>query len=196
MSATLGLPDYRRRVQLIYLTARSADPTETTWLAWRRSRDELFKTHSQTPIEDPDSFVGLPFFDFDPEARVVGTVHETEPAPWGEFDRIGMVTFKLWGADLELPIYWLRAYGGGLFLPFGDATNSKETYGGGRYLLDTVKGADLGQRGSDLILDFNYAYHPSCTHSARWVCPLAEPDGRLPTRIEAGERLSEGPSSP
>ena len=47
----------------------------------------------------------------------------------------------------ELELFWLEAYGGGLFLPFRDATSGSETYGGGRYLLDTVKGADLGADG-------------------------------------------------
>ncbi|HVM10097.1 MAG TPA: DUF1684 domain-containing protein [Acidimicrobiales bacterium] len=84
----------------------------------------------------------------------------------------------------------LEGYGGGLFLPFRDATAGDTTYGGGRYLLDTVKGADLGSTGSgDLVLDFNFAYHPSCAHDPRWSCPLAPPGSRLDVRMEAGERL-------
>ena len=38
----------------------------------------------------------------------------------------------------------MEGYAGGLFVPFRDATSGSETYGAGRYLLDTVKGADLG----------------------------------------------------
>ena len=48
--------------------------------------------------------------------------------------------------------------------PSATRTSGAETYGAGRYLLDTVKGADMGgdwQRG-ELLLDFNTAYHPSC----------------------------------
>ena len=60
------------------------------------------------------------------------------------------------GATLSL--YWVEGYGGGLFLPFKDATNGAKTYGGGRYLYDTIKGADLGGGNGELILDFNYAY--------------------------------------
>ncbi len=78
-------------------------------------------------------------------------------------------------------------YGGGLFLPFADATNRRSTYGGGRYLLDTVKGADLGSAGSRLILDFNLAYSPSCAYNPRWVCPLAPAGNRLDFPVPAGE---------
>jgi uncharacterized protein (DUF1684 family) len=83
----------------------------------------------------------------------------------------------------------LEGYGGGLFVPFGDLTNGHETYGGGRYLLDSAKGADLGSHGNWVVLDFNFAYRPSCVHSDRWSCPLAPVENRLPVAVRAGERL-------
>jgi hypothetical protein len=86
---------------------------------------------------------------------------------------------------------WLNAYGGGVFVPFRDATNGAATYGGGRYLLDTVKGADLGHNGDAMVLDFNYAYHPSCVHSLQWSCPLAPPGNTLDIEVTAGERLAD-----
>ncbi len=67
-------------------------------------------------------------------------------------------------------------------------TAGKETYGAGRYLLDTVKGADLGNEDAALVLDFNFAYNPSCSYDPRWVCPLAPPPNRIDTEIRAGER--------
>ena len=63
------------------------------------------------------------------------------------------------------------------------------TYGGGRYLLDTVKGADLGTEDGRLVLDFNYAYNPSCAYDPSWACPLAPPGNRLAIAVEAGERV-------
>ncbi len=93
------------------------------------------------------------------------------------------------GTPLTLRAFWLTGYGGGIFLPFGDATNGSSTYGGGRYLYDTIKGADLGF-GDPLVLDFNYAYHPSCAYNPRWVCPLAPPENVLAESVEAGERLA------
>jgi uncharacterized protein (DUF1684 family) len=87
-----------------------------------------------------------------------------------------------------LPLYWLEGYGGGVFLPFADASNAGETYGGGRYLLDSVKGADLGERDSRLVLDFNFAYNPSCAYDPRWTCPLPAQQSRLAIAVSAGER--------
>ena len=92
-------------------------------------------------------------------------------------------------------LYWLEGYGGGVFLPVADATSGKTTYGAGRYVLDTVKGADLGTDGERLVLDFNFAYNPSCAYDPAWVCPLATPSNRLSVPIEAGERHSPPPAS-
>ena len=102
------------------------------------------------------------------------------------FVRIGAVDL-VWGS---LEVFWLDAYSGGVFLPFRDATAGKTTYGGGRYLLDTAKSADLGAVGDELVLDFNFAYHPSCRFDPKWVCPLAPLSNRLAVAIEAGERMS------
>jgi uncharacterized protein (DUF1684 family) len=97
-------------------------------------------------------------------------------------------------AGHSLHALWIEGYGNGLFLPFRDATNGNETYGAGRYLLDTVKGADHGgdAEGASLVLDFNLAYHPSCAWDPRWVCPLAPPDNTLPLGVPVGERLPAG----
>ena len=85
-------------------------------------------------------------------------------------------------------MYWLEGYGGGVFLPFRDATSGRETYGGGRYLLDTVKGADLGAAADGLVLDFNFAYNPSCAYGPQWVCPLAPRANTLDVAVRAGEQ--------
>ena len=70
----------------------------------------------------------------------------------------GVIPFVRFGAvDLDvgsLEVFWLDAYSGGVFVPFRDSTAGKTTYGGGRYLLDTAKSADLGVIGDELILDF------------------------------------------
>ena len=76
-----------------------------------------------------------------------------------------------------------------MFVPLKDLTAGVTSYGGGRYLLDTVKGADLGTEDGRLVLDFNLAYNPSCAYDPRWVCPLAPPANRLPVPIRAGERM-------
>jgi uncharacterized protein (DUF1684 family) len=195
----LTLADYRRRVAESYAAARRATDPEEGWKAWRAERDALFATHPQSPIEDRSSFAGLPYFPYQPHFRVTGVVHADEPArlaiPHSSggstvFVRIGRVVFTIAGVANRLDLYWLDAYGGGLFLPFRDVSNGDTTYGGGRYLLDTVKGADLGSRDGRLIFDFNFAYHPSCVYSSRWSCPLAPPGNTLDVGVAAGERLT------
>jgi hypothetical protein len=97
------------------------------------------------------------------------------------------------GAELLLtPHERPASYGGGVFLPFRDTTAGTETYGAGRYLLDTLKSADHGTDPAtgELILDFNMAFHPSCAHDPRWSCPLAPPESRLAVAVRAGERLA------
>jgi uncharacterized protein (DUF1684 family) len=107
------------------------------------------------------------------------------------FDRLGAVTLPLAAGPRTLALFWMAGYTGGLFLPFRDATNGSSTYGAGRYLLDTAKSADLGGdlAAGRLILDFNFAFHPSCAFDPRWSCPLAPPENRLDVAVEAGERL-------
>jgi uncharacterized protein (DUF1684 family) len=98
--------------------------------------------------------------------------------------------FELAGEQQSLDLFWLDGYGGGVFLSFADATSGTETYGACRYLLDTVKGSDLGEHDGRLVLDFNFAYNPSCAYDPRWVCPLAPPGNRLPVAVRGGERVS------
>ena len=118
--------------------------------------------------------------------------------------RAGRVSFTLVGEAITLAVYWIDVYGGGLFLPFRDATSGGETYGAGRYLHDTVKGSDLprlddtddtsgasamGYAGGRVLLDFNYAYNPSCAYDPRWVCPLTPSENRMAVAIPAGEKV-------
>jgi uncharacterized protein len=58
-------------------------------------------------------------------------------------------------------------------------------------VLDSVKGADLGLKGERLVLDFNFAYNPSCAYDPKWVCPLAPAANRLPIAVRAGEVVAK-----
>jgi uncharacterized protein len=145
----------------------------------------------------PDTLPGPGVLRLRPGVRVLATVEPAEPSAIeipvsrGEthrFTRFGHVRFELYGEPRSLGIYWLEGYGGGAYLPFADATSGDTTYGAGRYLLDTVKGADLGAEGDRLVLDFNFAYNPSCAYDPRWACPLAPLENRLPVAVRAGER--------
>jgi uncharacterized protein (DUF1684 family) len=201
----IDLLDWKRRVFELYRQIRVAPKPAEAWEAWRKARDHLFATHPQSPVPKGmrQSFTGLPYFDYDPAARVLAAMREAAPETYdiatsGEaggsyrFSRFAVASFDLDGRPLELELYWLEGYGGGLFVPFRDATSGRETYGAGRYLLDTVKGADLGMEDERLVLDFNFAYNPSCAYDPAWVCPLAPPPNRLGVPIRAGERYGAG----
>jgi uncharacterized protein len=199
-SEALELLDWKRRVFALYAEVRASPDPETAWRRWRQARDELFRSHPSSPVPEKDrpAYPGVPCFGFDPALRVLAEV-EAKPAESRQiassgtediaFDRIAVARFELDGAAQELELYWLAGYGGGLFVPFRDETSGAETYGGGRYLLDTVKGSDLGMDGGRLVLDFNFAYNPSCSYDPRLVCPLSPPANSLPVAIRAGERM-------
>jgi uncharacterized protein (DUF1684 family) len=199
-----GLLDWKRRVSALYADVRAASDPAQAWRVWREGRDELFRRHPQSPlpVDDRASFTGLPYFNFDPALRAEATLRLVAPDRFdiptsGEetmrFTRVARAACELGGTETTLDVYWLEGYGGGLFLPFRDSTSGRETYGAGRYLLDTIKGADLGMSGDRLIIDFNFAYNPSCAYDPRWVCPLAPPANRLDVAVRAGERTPQPP---
>jgi uncharacterized protein (DUF1684 family) len=194
----LTLLDWRRRVADMYSAVRGRIQTDApgAHALWRSTRDELFRAHPQSalPPSERTTFRGLPYYEYDPRFAKRGKVRALPEERYdvGTSDG-GVIPFVRFGAvDLDvgsLEVFWLDAYSGGVFLPFRDATAGKTTYGGGRYLLDTAKSADLGAIGDELVLDFNFAYHPSCRYDPKWVCPLAPLGNRLQVAIEAGERM-------
>jgi uncharacterized protein len=182
---TLELLDWKRRVFSLYAAVRPLEP-EAGW--------ELFRSYPQSPLP---GYTGLAYYDYDPEARVLAELEDVESPPQAIetsgpdsmlFKPFARAHFALRGEQLALELDWLESYGGGLFLCFRDATSGRETYGGGRYMLDTVKGADLGEDDGKLVLDFNFAYNPSCSYDPGWVCPLAPPANRLAVAVKAGEK--------
>lgn len=203
MSDHLDLADWRRRVATLYGAMRSDRRAAPLRLVnWRAGKDLLFAEHPSSPVPEPArrDFRGLAYWRHDPALRFTATLEPDPDAPAldvprsGEgpampFARIGWVSFRVGEQDCRLAVYWLNEYAGGIFIPFRDATSGRETYGGGRYLWDSAKGADLGSEGEALVLDFNYAYHPSCVYDARWSCPLAPVENHLAVPIAAGERL-------
>jgi uncharacterized protein (DUF1684 family) len=224
----LDLADWRRQISDLYSAVRAEaviDP-EAAWRRWCETREELFRTHPQSPVpaESRAAFRAA-HWPYDPRLRFEVTLAR-EPAADGagagagpglagvvlaapvaggmtlslpvstggeqDFARIGRLDIPLPDGTRSLGLFWMAGYAGGLFLPFWDATNGRETYGAGRYLLDTAKSADLGPGSAShsLVLDFNFSFHPSCAFDPRWSCPLAPPENRLDLPIEAGERLS------
>lgn len=194
----LEVTDWRRRVAELYAAVRAEADPAAGHAVWRAGRDALFGTHPQSPLPagDPLRAAGLPTWPYDPALRfelaVLGAEPQRLPLDTGDdgtttLERVGRVEVPGVGS---LDVWWLAQYGGGLFVPLRDATAGTTTYGGGRYLLDTAKGADLGGSGDRLVVDLNFAYHPSCRYDPAWVCPLAPAGNRVGVRVEAGERLT------
>jgi uncharacterized protein (DUF1684 family) len=199
-SDAVDLLDWKHTIFDLYAFIRHSPDPKAAWERWRGVRDRLYADHPQSPIpaDAREAFDGCPFYDYDPAFRTIGQIEDREPERRGisvstgetfAFTRIGVARFELAGAEHELELSWNEGYGGGIFLAFTDETSGSTTYGGGRYLIDTVKGADLGSdaaRGT-MVLDFNFAYNPSCAYDPAWACPLAQPGNVLPIALPVGE---------
>lgn len=218
----LDLYNYRRRVAALYNERERAliggEDERDVVARFREGRDSLFARHPQSALNAKQRgvFGGLHYFPYNPEMRVEAVMTPLPPT-----DRVieaadgphmltlrpaASVEFAIGGSAQKLTVFWIDVYGGGLFLPFRDLTCPAESYGGGRYLFDTVKGSNFlgigengglfgigssakqGYVGGRVLLDFNYAYNPSCAYDSRWVCPLAPVENRLKVRIAAGEK--------
>ena len=205
MTSTLGalqVADWRRRVFGLYAGVRQLsvrDPAAGHEL-WRSGRDDLFAGHPSSPLmpDDRAAFTGLTVAAYDPDWRFEVEVHRAEQPHRIQvdtgtdgtvpFDLVGTVRLPYLGA---IDLWRLAGYGGGLFLPVRDGLAGKPggTYGGGRYLLDTIKGADLGPGVDDdtLVLDFNFAYNPSCAYDPMWACPLPQAGNIVAAPVPVGE---------
>jgi uncharacterized protein (DUF1684 family) len=204
----LALADWRRAIAALYAEVRALAQTDprAAHAYWRATRERLYRDHPQSPLPlaARESFAAL-HFPYDPALHFIVAVEPDDEAVASpavaiptsgsdamSFRRIGRVAVPFPAGTRRLALHWLEDYAGGLFLSFRDATNGHETYGGGRYLLDAAKGADLGgdPAGGTLVLDFNFAYQPSCAFDPRWVCPLVAPENRLDLPVRAGECIA------
>ena len=202
----LDLLDWKRRVAELYRAVRNSAPGRVSWKKFRDRRDEMFRTHTQSPLDEQQKrrFRSLDYFPYDPAGSLRGRVMPLDKAvnpqprslalPEGAVSLLPFATVQFNPPVREkgpavLTLFWISGYGGGLLLPFKDRTAGDDSYGGGRYLFDTIKGADLGGAEDDLPLDFNFAYNPSCAYSPRWTCPLAPAENSLSFPIRAGERM-------
>jgi uncharacterized protein (DUF1684 family) len=218
IAGILELADWRRTIATLYADVRRLAATDpaAALAQWQTTREALYRDHPQSPVPEGEraTFVAR-HFEHDPalrfEVAVDPPIAEGPPSPPGlgglgglaiqlpvsaggvmAFSRVGSIAIPFVAGTRRLELYWMTGYAGGLFLPFRDATNGDETYGAGRYLLDAAKSADLGsgREPGTLVLDFNFAFQPSCAFDPRFACPLAPPANRLDLPVRAGERLA------
>lgn len=208
----LTLADWRRRISELYAEVRAlarVNPV-VAWHHWIGVRETLFREHPDSPVPPADrAGFRARHFEYDPGLRFeLPVVADEAPDPVAgdgrlalalptsagapmEFTRIGHIEVPFPAGTRTLALYWMAGYSGGLFLPFRDATSGQETYGAGRYALDSAKSADLGGDPAvgTIVLDFNFAYQPSCAFDPKWACPLAPPENALDIAVRAGERI-------
>jgi uncharacterized protein (DUF1684 family) len=191
----LQVASWRREVHSLYAAVRAEREPAAAHALWVQGRTELFETHSASPRRPGQR---MRHAAYDPAFRFTVPVVAAELDGWKfttgtdgvvPFSGIGTVALGDLG---EVALWWLDSYGGGVFLPLRDGSAGSETYGAGRYVLDTVKGSDLGRDGEAWVVDLNFAYNPSCVYDYRWVCPLAPPANRIAAATPVGELLPEG----
>lgn len=203
------LADWRRRVAALYAEVRAMAGTDPALALahWRAVRERLYREHPQSPVPaEARGGFRASHFEHNPKLRFTVVVEPAPPPAPGafalelpnsgadtlSFNRAGRIVIPFVGGPRTLSVFWMAGYAGGLFVPFRDLTNGQETYGAGRYLVDAAKSADLGgdPATNTLIVDFNFAFQPSCAFDPRWACPLAPTENRLDLPIRAGERLA------
>lgn len=167
-------------------------------LKFQQELNAEFKDPETSPLPDRyrKDFEGLDFYEPDttyivnaefirtPEALPFSMPTNTERQSTEVL--YGIAKFSLNGKPQQLEIYQTpelieqEKYKDYLFLPFTDATNGKETYGGGRYL-------DLKiPVGNTIVLDFNKAYNPYCAYNKKYSCPLVPAVNSLSLVVRAG----------
>ncbi|MCZ2404670.1 DUF1684 domain-containing protein [Paenarthrobacter sp. Z7-10] len=199
--SAVAVTDWRIQTFALYAEVRELallNPSAAHRL-WRQRRNAMFREHPASALDDAkkSSFTALPVREYDPDFRWTceltdigaGARMTFQTGTDGEVPFLRLGSFDV--PDVGLLAVWkLESYGGGIFLPFRDSTAGRPdgAYGAGRYLLDTIKGAHLGQVGRSFVLDFNFAYNPSCAYNEAWACPLPGKDNRVEAAIPVGEQ--------
>ena len=131
--------------------------------------DPRWRVEARVERHDPEKEIPVP--------NVLGAIYPEKSPATLVFD-VGGRTYRLDAVDEEGTTDW--------FVIFGDQTNGRETYGGGRFLYVTPPAA-----GTPAVIDFNKSYNPPCVFSPYATCPLPPPQNKIAVRIEAGEKSFE-----
>ncbi|MFT4031483.1 MAG: DUF1684 domain-containing protein [Siphonobacter sp.] len=159
----------------------------------RREKDEMLRTSEESPFQGKTDFQGLHYFEPDASFEVYAKLDEEPGDKTFSVQMTGgqTETYHLYGRasfDLDGKLYSLLVFrsteAGTLFIPFRDATNQSESYGGGRYLDISEKNVTA----SHVTIDFNKSYNPYCAYSEEYTCPIPPKENTLPVAIRAGEK--------
>jgi uncharacterized protein (DUF1684 family) len=181
---------------LVYTFADTGvnDAYEREISQFRADKHEYFKSSADSPIKNKAQFSQLDYFPPDQHYRIMAALQpitdtarlqvRTTDGKQTLLTRFAYATFALEGREHRLLL--LKSAdeeNNRLFLPFTDATNGFDTYGGGRYL-------DLAYKPGDkqLMIDFNLAYNPFCAYNDDYSCPIPPKENALDIAIKAGEK--------
>lgn len=187
-------------VLLIFMSCQSQKRPIKSKSEHQKQQNSFFKDASKSPLKPKDlkTFDGLDFFPIDSLFVVEAQLKRTPNTSYFDMktttDRVtkerifGILSFMINNKSYSLNVYQAapdsdsKTESDYLFLPFLDATNGIETYGGGRYI-------DLSIPDSNqLTIDFNTAYNPYCAYNEKFSCPIVPRENYLPLKINAGVR--------
>jgi len=135
------------------------------------------------------NFKGITYFPLDPSWRIIAKFVPTK----GKQLRITDITGRTFLEDSPGVLHFTKGgkkftleAGGTMdefFIVFGDLTNKKSTYGGGRFLY-----ANAPDKDGNVILDFNKSLNPPCEFTPFATCPLPTKENKMNVEVEAGEK--------
>lgn len=182
-------------VATLILSSIDVDTHAEVSRKYREQKDDNFRKSIKSPIKDKDNFHGLNYFEYSEKYRVNAFVEFTNDTQLISMQRtdgkrsfyiaFARASFKIDGKLQTLMMYkYPDDYQNKpiLFIPFYDASNANETYGGGRYLDVELK------NNKSIIIDFNYAYNPFCVYNYQYTCPVPPEENKLNVAILAGEK--------
>lgn len=170
-------------------------------LKYQKELNDSYLNPESSPlkVDELKDFKGLSFYPYNEKFVVKATLEKLENQPVfkmptsgtnkPDYKRYGILHFTIDNKKFQLEVYQnldlikRKGYKKHLFLPFIDETSGNETYGAGRYL--DIEIPD----GSEIVLDFNKAYHPYCAYTIGYSCPITPDVNFLKTKILAGVKF-------
>ena len=135
------------------------------------------------------NFKGITYFPLDPSWRIIAKFVPTK----GKQLHITDITGRTYLEDSPGVLHFSKGgkkftlEAGGImdefFIVFGDLTNKKSTYGGGRFLY-----ANAPDKDGNVILDFNKSLNPPCEFTPFATCPLPTKENKMNVEVGAGEK--------
>jgi len=165
----------------------------------RKSYYNSLINNSRGPFAGQDSVHELNFFKPNPKFRVKAkvklnsypdkTIIVSTDGTKKTYLHLANLEFKLKDSTYTLALFRNENNVADYFLPFRDATNTKSTYGAGRYLPVNFAGE------TEVEIDFNRAFNPYCAYNDKYACPIPPEQNTLLIKIEAGEKVYKSDNS-